>query len=298
MSNLLLDDYPLLVLPLLAVAIGLNEAIVTQQIHYWLKNIEKGRVRNEVEYNYHCHGGRVWVYNTISDWQEQFPFWCEETVRRILKKLKESGVLLTGNYNRLRYDQTKWYSLDYQKIDELVKTAVEKRKNSSQHLVGMENNKASGPLPHLVGMENNDRPGPIPETTPETSAETTTSALVVELKNFGVTEDGIKEITSDTCNALTIRQLIVYAKKQTPRPLGPGWLVAVTRDPSKRPPAELLAEQTGGGHAPIYAIAEDREEPLSPVAVAAIHEYGLGPAAVKAVIAAAKSNLGKEGYNA
>ncbi|MDT8903262.1 hypothetical protein [Anaeroselena agilis] len=242
MSKLLLDEYPLLVLPLLAVAIGLNEAIVTQQIHYWLKNIEKSRARNEDEYNYHYHDGRVWVYNTIPDWQEQFPFWCEETVRRILKKLKDGGILLTGKYNRLRYDQTKWYTLDYQKIDELVKIAAEKRKYSSLQPVGMENNKVSGPVPHLVGMDNKNLPGPIPEITPETSEETTTTcALVAELKNFGVTEDGVKTITSAICDEIVIRQLIAYAKSQTPKKLGPGWLVTVARDPSKRPPAELLA---------------------------------------------------------
>ena len=35
MKNLLLDSYPLLIAPELAVAVGLNEAIVLQQIHYW-----------------------------------------------------------------------------------------------------------------------------------------------------------------------------------------------------------------------------------------------------------------------
>ena len=39
MSNLLIDDYPILVLPKLANEIGLNEAIVLQQMHYWLKKV-------------------------------------------------------------------------------------------------------------------------------------------------------------------------------------------------------------------------------------------------------------------
>ncbi len=36
MNNLLLDEHPLLVMPKLATLIGLNEAIVLQQVHYWL----------------------------------------------------------------------------------------------------------------------------------------------------------------------------------------------------------------------------------------------------------------------
>ncbi|HDE3362621.1 TPA: DnaD domain protein, partial [Staphylococcus aureus] len=38
MNKLLIDDYPIQVLPKLAELIGLNEAIVLQQIHYWLNN--------------------------------------------------------------------------------------------------------------------------------------------------------------------------------------------------------------------------------------------------------------------
>ncbi|KPC98057.1 Replication initiation and membrane attachment [Geobacillus sp. BCO2] len=40
MSNLLFDDQPLVILPQLALAIGLNESIVVQQLHYWLKKSE------------------------------------------------------------------------------------------------------------------------------------------------------------------------------------------------------------------------------------------------------------------
>ena len=40
MSNLLIHEEPLLVLPGLASRIGLNEAIFLQQIHYWLNRSE------------------------------------------------------------------------------------------------------------------------------------------------------------------------------------------------------------------------------------------------------------------
>ncbi|WP_373278108.1 MULTISPECIES: hypothetical protein [Geobacillus] len=52
MSNLLFDDQPLVILPQLALAIGLNESIVVQQLHYWLKKSEN------------VHDGYKWVYNT------------------------------------------------------------------------------------------------------------------------------------------------------------------------------------------------------------------------------------------
>ena len=66
MSNLLIDDYPILVLPKLATEIGLNEAIILQQIHYWLKNSS------------HYHDNRKWIYNSYPEWQKQFPFGAKE----------------------------------------------------------------------------------------------------------------------------------------------------------------------------------------------------------------------------
>ena len=36
MSRLLINENPLQVLPTLAVKIGLNEAMILQQMHYWL----------------------------------------------------------------------------------------------------------------------------------------------------------------------------------------------------------------------------------------------------------------------
>lgn len=46
MSKLLISESPLLVLPSLAETIGLNEAIVLQQIHFWTskeKHYKNGR---------------------------------------------------------------------------------------------------------------------------------------------------------------------------------------------------------------------------------------------------------------
>jgi hypothetical protein len=61
MSTLLINEAPLMIVPSLAVEIGLNEAVVLQQIHYWL-NISKHKIK-----------GKKWVYNTYEDWQKQFP---------------------------------------------------------------------------------------------------------------------------------------------------------------------------------------------------------------------------------
>ena len=51
MSKMIIDDRPLMVLPKLATAIGLNEAIVLQQIHYWLNTFKDASKKD------HYHNG-------------------------------------------------------------------------------------------------------------------------------------------------------------------------------------------------------------------------------------------------
>jgi hypothetical protein len=94
-------EAPMIIQPRLAAAIGMNEALMLQQIHYWLCTAG------------HERDGRRWIYNSYSDWAAQLPFWSRETVRRILGRLRARGLVLTGDYNRHGYDRTLWYTIDY-----------------------------------------------------------------------------------------------------------------------------------------------------------------------------------------
>ena len=104
MQGLLIDEPPLQVLPSLAVDAGLNEAIILQQCHYWLK------MSNNV------HDGYKWIYNSYPKWQKQFPFWSISTIRRAITNLEKEGYLIVGNYNKAGFDNTKWYRIDYEKL--------------------------------------------------------------------------------------------------------------------------------------------------------------------------------------
>lgn len=130
-SKLLINEEPLQVLPSLAGVIGLNEAMVLQQLHYWLL-----RSRHE-------HDGRVWIYNTLAEWQIQFPFWSEATLQRIMKNLvdgcsekreRKTGrimrravppLVIVHRFQRDNWDKTNWYSIDYDGLAELETRAFE-----------------------------------------------------------------------------------------------------------------------------------------------------------------------------
>ncbi|MDP4447486.1 conserved phage C-terminal domain-containing protein [Staphylococcus hyicus] len=113
MSKLLIDDYPIQVLPKLAEEIGLNEAIILQQIHYWL-NTSK-----------HNHDGKKWIYNSYPEWQKQFPFWSMITIKRTIYSLEKQKLLIVGNYNKAKFDKTKWYTIDYQTLEGMIRPSYQ-----------------------------------------------------------------------------------------------------------------------------------------------------------------------------
>ena len=105
-NKLLIAEPPLQVLPSLALAIGLNEAIVIQQLHYWLNNAKVGTVKE----------GQKWIFNTYDEWQKNFPFWSSRTIQRIFSNLEEMGLIITAQFDKASYDRTKYYRIDYDKL--------------------------------------------------------------------------------------------------------------------------------------------------------------------------------------
>lgn len=113
-SKLLINESPLVVSPSLAVALGnINEAIILQQLQYWL-------TRSKKTYN-----NRKWIYNPVRDWQKQFPWLSKTAITNRLNALEEKGIIITANLNKRRFDRTKWYSIDYDKLNSLIESADE-----------------------------------------------------------------------------------------------------------------------------------------------------------------------------
>lgn len=108
MSKLLIQEEPLQVLPGLAVLIGLNEAIILQQLHYWLQRSER------------VIDGRKWIYNSYEAWRKQFPFWGLNTIKRAMTTLEKRGLVeSTTQHNQQQFDHTKWYTINYEAVDNL-----------------------------------------------------------------------------------------------------------------------------------------------------------------------------------
>ena len=127
MSMYLFDEQPILANKTLAREIGLNEALVLQQINYWIE-INKRSGNNYFE-------GRYWTYNSIRAWHENdFDYMSIDTVKRTFSKLEKMGYLIVGNFNKDPRDKTKWYSINDKKLEELYYEMREKKLNQEREI--------------------------------------------------------------------------------------------------------------------------------------------------------------------
>ena len=140
MSKLLFNVHPLVIDPELAELIGLNEAIVLQQVHYWIE------INRKADKN--LRDGRYWTYNTINDWHKNnFPFWGVNTIRRTFTSLENMGYLVSGNYNRQSFDRTKWYSINYETLETLKPPICPNWANASAQFGQMHPPNLGEPIP-------------------------------------------------------------------------------------------------------------------------------------------------------
>ena len=83
--------------------VGVNGAIMLT--HF------KGWIMYNMDHNNNFKDGEYWTYSSKKGLTNTFPFWSERQIRTILDKLIEGGYIKTGNYNKVGYDRTLWYTL-------------------------------------------------------------------------------------------------------------------------------------------------------------------------------------------
>ena len=93
----------------LATKYSIEEALLLQHFYYWYQN-NKGK-------EYYTRDGRIWTYNSLGSICEILPYFNKTKVFRTLEKIEEGGFVVTGNYNKLPFDKTKWYALTQKGID-------------------------------------------------------------------------------------------------------------------------------------------------------------------------------------
>lgn len=89
---------PLIVLPELAEEVGLEAAVILQQLHFLLRDGKNGKVLSD---------GNRWIYNSYKGWREHFPWMTEITLRRVFTRLEKEGAIKScrprGDVSRRKY---------------------------------------------------------------------------------------------------------------------------------------------------------------------------------------------------
>lgn len=87
----------------IATKYGVNCAIILNNLQFWIaKNKANGK---------NFHDGRYWTFNSAEAFAELFPYMTARQISYALQKLRDEGILETGNYNANAYDRTLWYAL-------------------------------------------------------------------------------------------------------------------------------------------------------------------------------------------
>lgn len=83
--------------------VGVNAAVLFQGIAWWC---EHNRANGS-----NIHDGKAWTFNSVSAFNELYPELTPKAVRTALGKLKDSGFIEVGNFNKSPYDRTVWYCI-------------------------------------------------------------------------------------------------------------------------------------------------------------------------------------------
>jgi hypothetical protein len=151
MSNMLIDDRPIMFLPMLAKVLGSCErAIVLQQIHWLSRQPNSGMWQDGVH----------WVWGTYEEWCiDYFSMWSPHTLKKHILKLERDGVLISAQLRAHEHDQTKYYRVHY--AHELL----------NQGVSPMRPDVVSSSVPHVTASSEPDAVSSIYRT--ETSTEST-----------------------------------------------------------------------------------------------------------------------------
>lgn len=132
MSDKLLDERPLIVLPSLAKQLNsVDKAIILQQIHWLAQLPHCGVVRD----------GHKWIYGTYESWaKEYFPFWTPGALRRHINQLEQAGWLFSAQFDMAEGKATKYYRVNHEMLKDPSVTFVRMGVQNAQ--MGVQNEQA------------------------------------------------------------------------------------------------------------------------------------------------------------
>lgn len=125
-----MEENFIMILPEEIKKVGIHKALILAYIRGWLATNANNPIANR--------DGRIWSFQTLDTWCENTGV-RRGTIRNHLQELREKGIVLAGNYNRLGFDRTIWYSLA-DNYKELVLEYAPANSNNSSDIIDQQDN--------------------------------------------------------------------------------------------------------------------------------------------------------------
>ena len=195
--------------PALACEIGLNESVILLQLEFWIAISNNER------------DGMYWTYQSVRDIQSTFSFWSLDTINRAIKSLEKKGLIITTTkYNPLKYDKTRWFTLNFSELAKLESISIkgyhtrstQNRTGSTQDHTGSTQDHTAPPS-YPIDITRDSRPS-ARETTAEITLKTTTTAPVAHPQTLPATTSPPSAVFSNE----SLKELtnLVIEKNQSP----------------------------------------------------------------------------------
>ncbi len=127
---------------------GVESAILLQHFIYSISHHKKN--------NTHFYEGRYWTYDSITTLTNLYSFWSGRVIDRIIKNLLDKNVLVSGCFNKHKYDRTKWFAFvdegKFMPVDNPVYESVDNYKKPVDNPV--DNFGIKNPSPNLKKSAN------------------------------------------------------------------------------------------------------------------------------------------------
>ena len=111
---------PITIFPCEVKKYGIIEAVIIQQIRNWTMYNEKSQSQQ------HYQDEHWWCYGSMCKWEELTGI-SKNTLKKKFKSLEDNNIIISGNFNKLPFDRTKWYRLN--PSTHMVKSIVSNRPN-------------------------------------------------------------------------------------------------------------------------------------------------------------------------
>lgn len=232
---------------------GVNASLLITNIYFWCEHNKTNNI------NY--HEGRYWTYNSMKAFSQQFPYLTRRQIEVALKKLEDAGLIITGNFNKVAFDRTKWYTVSEKGIALLATNDVTSLEVSNPQPGGLELTPSDNESSHQMEMRVHTDVTPIPDNIPDNIPSKKEKERKKGKKQNSYDQIINSEVTNESVKAelyeyIKMRKMI--KKPMTDRALQ--LLINKLRDLSKNADeaVQILDQSITGNWMSVYPLKEDR----------------------------------------